>query len=109
VLDASQTYNQSWHDSTLSDPSQENSIIFTFTGALHILTTIAHPLKAWLLGNGIYVFGILATSLGPGTPSLANYTFVIDDEVLGNFVQVPERTPESTFQYNVSCTAPSSS
>jgi hypothetical protein len=106
--DPNKAYNGTWVDSTFSTqlesnpfPSAMPTASINFTGRhLSSLAPYFRPLTC-VLGSAIYVYCIMAYSIGPSF-----LTFLLDDQVVGSFYgglndQQQNTAPNRTFDYNV--------
>lgn len=81
-LNASQTFDGTWHDATSGRDSRSVTLFFT--------------------GTAIYVYGVIANTVtipGQVTSTTTNLTFRLDGEFVGSFIHQP--TASMDFEYNV--------
>ena len=83
IINVSQAFDQTWHDSTYHPDGPDHTITFGFNG------------------TAVYVYHILAGNLSAaiGTTLFTNLTFFLDEQYVGQFVHEPDNT--SDIQYNV--------
>ncbi|EIM79294.1 uncharacterized protein STEHIDRAFT_33180, partial [Stereum hirsutum FP-91666 SS1] len=80
---ASQAFKGSWHDATHhpEDPDPERTVNLTFKGV------------------AVYVYFILANSIGSEVTSNTSLSFILDGEPVGQFNHTATSSPD--YQYNV--------
>ncbi|KAI8980570.1 hypothetical protein BD414DRAFT_549915 [Trametes punicea] len=80
LVNTARVFGGTWHDSTAYPGDAPHTVSLTFEG------------------TAVYVFNLVANAV-PRTATLANLTFCLDGEPVGEFVHVPDGT--SDVLYNV--------
>ena len=80
IVNVSQAFDGTWHDSTYHPGSPPGEITATFTG------------------TAVYVFNIIANNFG-GITTFTNLTFYIDNELVGSYIHTP--TSDANILYRV--------
>ena len=83
IVDASRTFDGTWHDSTYH-PGQPDSVITIF-----------------FTGVAVYVFNLITNQVDPDTASFTNLTFSIDNVLVGQYIRFPDNTTDILYQVPV--------
>lgn len=97
--------DQTWHDATHhpEDPNPERSIDLTFRGKLHCyIAWQAHTeMPETRTGQAIYVYFILANTIGPQITSDTHLNFILDGEAVGQFDHTASTSTDYLFNQTV--------